>query len=472
MKTDRFKLFVLILALLVSSGCATTMDPNIERGSGFQFQDGYPELRISAIGYLDIDDNATINVTSEIVYGSLVYRAENNVSIAEVILEIRANQTDGSASYQFREEFEISSSEAELYRSQDVFTIIEDLDVNPGEYKVFISLTDKASGRTTTRETTAHIPNPDNPVNNITAIRLSGKNLDIDESIFMPVTTYSVASRIDSLKFDFQVTNNDIDDPLTVRSRLINFEADTTPASPMHFNNYSPSTIQYKGIEYRDYDEIDSNERVLDDPGSVLIEFNYSMLPRGNYRFEVTVEDSKGNDMYRARDFAVKSKNYPNLLSARELAEPLAYLMNRRDYDRLMSINDADSLKEAIDRFWLSNIGNQNTAKSVINLYYDRVEQANKYFSNFKEGWKTDMGMMYILFGAPWYVDRRLNNVRWSYSYNSNDPYYNFYFERTKTPNRYYPFDNYLLKRDVNYFNRQYQQVQLWLTGLILNRDR
>jgi GWxTD domain-containing protein len=153
------------------------------------------------------------------------------------------------------------------------------------------------------------------------------------------------------------------------------------------------------------------------------------------------------------------------------LAEPLAYLMGRNDYRDLMAIEDPDSLKEAIDRFWLENVGSMNRARNVISLYYERVEQANKQFSNFKEGWKTDMGMIYILFGPPWYVERRLNRMQWSYSYDRTDPSYNYYFEKPRMRNEFFPFDNYLLQRSQGYFNLQYQQVQLWITGQILNTN-
>ena len=109
-----------------------------------------------------------------------------------------------------------------------------------------------------------------------------------------------------------------------------------------------------------------------------------------------------------------------------------------------------------------------NKAKSVISLYYERVEQANKQFTSFKEGWKTDLGMIYILFGPPWYVDRYLNTMAWSYSYDRTDPRYNYVFERPNMRNEYYPFDNYLLQRNQGYFNIQYRQIQLWLSGGIL----
>jgi GWxTD domain-containing protein len=268
-----------------------------------------------------------------------------------------------------------------------------------------------------------------------------------------------------------QVTNNRSEDPLVVNSRLKRFEADTSAARPMSFNNYSPSSMPYRGIDYNRSETVDETQRVLEQPGSVLIEYRYPLPKRGNYRFEVTTEGAEADGLYKARDFSVKSENYPAIRNPRELAEPLAYLMGRNEYRDLMKIEDPEELKEAIDRFWLSNVGSMNRARHVISLYYERVEQANKQFSNFKEGWKTDMGMIYILFGPPWYVERRLNRMQWSYSYDRTDPRYNFFFEKPKMRNEFFPFDNYLLERSQNYFNMQYQQVQLWLSGEILNTN-
>jgi|AntDeeMinimDraft_5_1070356.scaffolds.fasta_scaffold47367_1 hypothetical protein len=57
-----------------------------------------------------------------------------------------------------------------------------------------------------------------------------------------------------------------------------------------------------------------------------------------------------------------------------------------------------------------------------MNCITNAPKKPTSNFFNFKEGWKTDPGMMYILFGPPWYVDRRLDQMQWSYSYNRSDP--------------------------------------------------
>ncbi len=461
-------LFSVISLGFLMSGCVRSTNPDVERGSLFQFQAGYPEVRSSSIGLLSETDQPLIDITTEIVLGSLIYSTKDDRRVANVSLEIRILQEDGDFTKTVRRDFEIESEFEGSFISQEVFTNNEVIEVVPGTFEVNITVLDQSSGRASNRTNQATIPDPDDPQISLTTIRLLGKNLELSQNRFNPITTYTVPSKIDSLKLDFQVTNNDVDDPLTINARLLEYPADTSYARPMNFNNYSPSSLPYIGVDMRRAEEIDTNVRRLDQPGSVLIEFKYPLLDRGTYRFEVETTDQDGETIYRARDFSVVSENYPSIMTARELAEPLIYLMDRRDHERMMEIQNPDSLKEAVDRFWLSNVQNMNEARSVINLYYERVEQANKQFTTFKEGWKTDMGMIYILFGPPWYVDRYLNTMEWSYSYDRNDPEYNFTFRRPNLKNEFFPFDNYLLQRNQGYFNIQYRQIQLWLTGGIL----
>lgn len=330
--------------LLLFIGCARSMNPDIERGSMFQFQDGYPEVRMTAIGLLSETDNPFISVSTEIVYGSLIYRTVDDKTFAEVTVEIRINEIDGDFSKSSRDQIEVVSDDAGNYMNQEVFSYDRDLDVRPGAYKIEVSVTDNSSGRTVVRETETLIPDPENPITNLTSIRLSGKINQAGPN-FNPITTYDVPSRIDSLKFQFQVTNNNVEDPLTVNARLKRYEADTTAARKLSFNNYSTSSIQYRGIDVRNPEEIDSNVRVLEQEGSVLIEFKYPLLRRGNYRFEVETVNQAGNEIYRARDFAIKGQNYPSVASSREMAEPLIYLMDERRHQEMMEIQDPDSLK-------------------------------------------------------------------------------------------------------------------------------
>jgi len=463
--------WLLLFMIIMLLGCVQTKNPDIERGSDYNFREGYPDVRLSALGYLNLQDEAVIEVTTDIGYSSLVFRSTEGRNVAIIELAIRVANLDTGETENILREFEIESEVRPFLLNQQVFTYTEEVLVEPGNFTIVVSVKDTATDREIIRQTDAYIPNPDDPENNLTAIRLSGKNLDLINPVFIPITTYDVTAANDSLKFEFQVTNNDTENPLTIISRLLYFPADLNPALPMSYNNHIPNTLPHKGIDYRNRRIVDETTRILDQPGSVLIEFKYPLLDTGNYRFEVRTVTYDNNELFKARDFAIRSENYPTLITPHELAEPLIYLMNGRDYEQLMKISDPDSLKMAMDRFWLRHLGSIRDARDVINLFYTRVEYANKQFTNFKEGWKTDRGMMYILYGPPWYIESRRNSLIWSYTHNFGDPQRNFQFNRPRAPNEFFPFDHYMLSRRNEFHALEHRQRQIWLTGAILHRN-
>ena len=456
--------------MLIVNGCAKSINPNIERGSDYHHREGYPDVRVSALGFLNTENEAVVEVTADVGYGSLVYETIDDQEVASIELAIRVANTETGEAENILREFTIESQVERFTIQQESFKFTEEVVVSPGEYDIAVSVVDKSTGRETIRQTEAFIPNPANPENNLTTVRLSGKDMDLVNPEYIPVTTYDVSTKLDSLKFEFQVTNHDPEYPLTIRAQLKKFPSDLEPSKPMAARNPSPSTIEYKGIDYREYTIVDENIRRLDQTGSVLIEFRYPNFEKGNYRFEVETTTNEEETLFKARDFSVKGDFFPTLITAKELAEPLIYLMGNDDYDKLMAIEDPDSIKTYMDRFWLSNVGSMRRARDVISLYYERVESANKLFTNFKEGWKTDRGKIYILFGHPWYVDKMQNRLRWSYTFNTGDPMYNLYFERTRAPNEFFPFQHYLLNRKSSFHNLEYRQKQLWLTGAIIER--
>lgn len=471
-KIDSFYLVFSIIIISIFSSCSSTNVDQIDRGIGYNYQPGYPELRVISSSFIDQNEQTYINITSEIVFGSLIYKKVDSIYTANAFIEYqiinKQKQEDLIDTKQYP--IEISSFSNEYSYDQTTYKLEKDFPVPPGDYIIHVSVTDENTDKQITRSSEIFIPSLESSINNITNIRIFSK-ASKNESTFEPSTTYDIQSDHDSLKFVFQVTNNNPASPLTLNSKLIRFKSDTSIARPMNYVNYSTGSIQYKGIDYSEQEIINTSRRVLTNPGNVLIEFSFSTLKRGNYRFEVSSTIDEDNTLYKAREFSIKSPNYPSLRTAKELAAPLYYLMNDKEYDALLALEDNSDIKKAIDRFWLSNIKNANKARSVVELYYERVEEANKQFSSYKEGWKTDQGMIYILFGSPWYVDKSLNTEFWRYSYNSGDPEKNFYFQAPKLKNKYYPFDNYLLMRSQGYYNVQYQQINLWLSGLILQRQ-
>lgn len=461
-------MFLILLLSLISIGCSNAYIDDIKRGAGYNYRDGHPELRMEVSEHISETNETFLRITGHVVENSLIFKKDGDSLAATMMVEIEVKNLDSNENTQLSfndivtRELEVKNYGEELYKFQREVT------AKPGNYEVTVSVTDLATQKAIVRDAQAFLPNPVKTGLNITNISLLTKS---EENDFIYSTTYDIGIDADSVRFQFQVTNNNVENPVTIESRLIKFKSDDSYASPMSFRNASPSNIIYKGIEYDDYEVIQRSRREFSQPGNVVIEYNFTDLERGNYRFEVAENLDDKEAFYKARDFGIKSPNYPAIKTPEELAKPLVYLMSEGDYEELMKIESPAALKQAIDRFWLSHIQNSVQARSVISLYYERVEEANKMFSNYKEGWKTDMGMIYILFGPPIFINKKLRQIRWSYQFNQEDPFYTYYFRNTKVKSTHYPFHNYILTRDKRYFNTEYRQRQLWLSGIILTQN-
>jgi GWxTD domain-containing protein len=376
--------------------------------------------------------------------------------------------------------FIIEGEPGSVIQSYERLRYSRDFETEPGSYEVFFTVTDLATGKSVRRSTSAFIPDTEDENIAVSDISIFGAEEDeaassSDRDYIIP--TYGVNNTVDDLVFSFFVNRPLESEPVYVHSRLIKFESDNEPARLPTAPRRTQGSIERQGIDYDDYEVLTNQTRVLENEfGGIEIELQVPIPESGSYRFEMFVADDPEHNAdraieFKARDFGIWPENFPNVGKARELAAPLAYLMNRKDYEQLMSVSDPDSLKRAVDIFWLENLGSARLAREVMALYYQRVVEANMQFTNFKEGWKTDMGMVYVVFGPPWYVDRRGQTIRWTYGYDTNDPRRTFDFYRDRMDSRRFPFDNWVLQRRQNYHHTNYERVQDWLTGHVLDRN-
>ena len=89
-----------------------------------------------------------------------------------------------------------------------------------------------------------------------------------------------------------------------------------------------------------------------------------------------------------------------------EAIEQLRYIA-RGDVISKMKKASGEEKKNLFLEFWRERDPTPGTEENeLMNEYYRRVAFANQNFSGYLEGWKTDMGMVYILFGPPNDIER------------------------------------------------------------------
>ena len=91
-----------------------------------------------------------------------------------------------------------------------------------------------------------------------------------------------------------------------------------------------------------------------------------------------------------------------NVTNLDQAINELVYIATQ---DELNYIENSPNRAEKIKRFaefWKKKDPDANDEENqAFDEYYNRVAYANDHFSNYMEGWKTDMGMVYIVLGKP-----------------------------------------------------------------------
>ncbi|MBX2964247.1 MAG: GWxTD domain-containing protein [Cyclobacteriaceae bacterium] len=146
--------------------------------------------------------------------------------------------------------------------------------------------------------------------------------------------------------------------------------------------------------------------------------------------------------------------DYPKLGMLQSLVGPMVYICSKTEYSKLAAAGDS---KAQFDKAILSITGNTDRARIFMRSYFRRVEQANIYFSSYKEGWKTDRGMIYIIYGLPQAV--YLFGDREVWEYKTVDFTGKFTFVKAST---IFDPENFVLLRDKSYEAKWYEMIDLW----------
>jgi GWxTD domain-containing protein len=156
----------------------------------------------------------------------------------------------------------------------------------------------------------------------------------------------------------------------------------------------------------------------------------------------------------------VLQHKFPTFTKVKELINSLQYITSNDEQTSLLETNNQ---KEALDELLINLTGDQNLAKNIIKNYFKRVTEANKLFTTTKEGWKTDKGMIYIIFGAPDKVYFENGHEDWSYEKNPLYNELNFYFKHKLTSEGYI----FELERLKDYQEIWIAIIEKWRKGLI-----
>ncbi len=166
-----------------------------------------------------------------------------------------------------------------------------------------------------------------------------------------------------------------------------------------------------------------SNEPVVVAPDSLD-------LFLGSYVF--VAEIGQGDSRWRVeRSFEVEDSGPPRGREFQRLLEPLSFIADGHEIDRLRKLAPADQAA-GWEAFWQRRDPTPDTPRNEALLeFFRRVRYASRHFQTFGPGWRSDMGRIYIKYGPPDQTESRPATGSdapleiWDY----NRPYRRFVFE-------------------------------------------
>jgi GWxTD domain-containing protein len=155
--------------------------------------------------------------------------------------------------------------------------------------------------------------------------------------------------------------------------------------------------------------EIQPDQLVRPDSSWVLLlndTILYGLPKEGIYQFRVDTNYRQGLALYNFGSY------YPAVKEVEDMASPLVYISNSKENQELLA---SSNKKLSVDNFWITCTGNMEQARELIRIYYNRVFFANYYFTADREGWKTDRGMIFIVYGPPNTLYKSEDEEKWIY---------------------------------------------------------
>ena len=149
------------------------------------------------------------------------------------------------------------------------------------------------------------------------------------------------------------------------------------------------------------------------------------ILSSFNLKFTVMIHQ---NSIKLNKSYTVRIVNPGLPVSIRNLEEAIDQLQYLATNEERQKFKKApkNQLEQLLREFWESRDPTPNTIKNeLMDEYYKRVRYANAQFSTFMPGWRSDMGMIFIIFGPPGEIERlytsstRYSGQKWYY-YNIN----------------------------------------------------
>lgn len=184
---------------------------------------------------------------------------------------------------------------------------------------------------------------------------------------------------------------------------------------PLYFEIYSNKkrdiNIEYSLDDLKKSTSFKQMEHLTVNPGTNLIKHtvNNVSFSVGGYLLNAVIKDNDWK-IITSVEKKIFSKIHGVPLAITDLdkaVDQIAYIASPKELDFIKEGKSYDEKLERFLSFWDKKKPNSKTDDNpILYEYFRRVDYANKNFKGLVEGWRSDMGMVYVTFGPPSNVER------------------------------------------------------------------
>ncbi len=312
---------------------------------------------------------------------------EANIYSSDIDLTIQIKDSYGQDIYNkvYKEKIITPKTETE-YLSQNSKIITENYYLTPGHYKLKVSAYEQSTQKSSSNERDITIRDfLSDPITFSDIMILSKYSEDKNRKNITPDISRNV-SYVDTFFLFFFMYKNNTDTKIGINCNIFDSKKD------LIFNTNDTLTSD-NGLEFQN---------------QVFLKIPLPNLNFDNYNVEITasgpVSSSKITTTFMSMntDFPISLNNIDVLISQ------LQYIANDKEMDYMKAGKSDEEKRKRFLEFWKSKDPSPFSKKNEVMVeYYRRMNYANKHFTTiYSEGWKSDMGMIFVIFGMPSSIDR------------------------------------------------------------------
>jgi len=349
-----------------------------------------PQFSFDALGYASGDSTTSrLDVYVEVPYENLSFVKSGTQFSAqyEATVDLLDESDVVVNEKSWTENVRVASYDETLAKGQYSLTQCK-MNVKPGSYTILVQIRDAETRKAMRRKRSITIRSltGDLAISDIMLVnRLSD---DSGQKTIVPNISGNVANSTGGMYLFFEIYNRLAVDSFTVHTTIAGAKDEVVASYDDSYRAPRGMTLAFVKIP---------------DP----------RLPTGEYilRVQLMPAGTAKSDRESAtagHAITVHWSGVPPSVMNLDLAiEELRYIASNVEMDSLLAAKTEQDKLGRFRAFWKRHDPTPGTERNeLMDEYYARVAYSNGHFKGFLTGWKTDMGMVYIILGPPDDIDR------------------------------------------------------------------